>query len=75
MTAALAALCFVLGLLCFRFGRKVLMRCVRLVLSGAGLILCSILGIPLGFNLITLGVVFFLGVPGLLALIAIHALI
>jgi len=75
MTAAIAAGCLLGFLLCFRLGRKILLRVVWLILSGVGLALCPLVGIPIGLNVVTLSVVFFLGVPGLLALIAVYALI
>ena len=75
MTAVIAAVCLLVVLLCFRFGRRLLMGGLRLILSGVGLALCSLVGIPLGMNLFSLCVVFFLGVPGLLSLIAVYALI
>jgi len=70
MAIGLAILCGFGVLVCFRFGRKILKLGLRLILSCVALALC-----PMGFNPITLGVVFLLGLPGLLSLLAIYTFI
>ena len=70
MAIGLAILCSCGVLVCFRFGRKLLKLCLRLILSCVALALC-----PMGLNPVTLGVVFLLGIPGFLSLLAVYALI
>lgn len=70
MAAVLAILCVFAVLLCFRSGRKLLKLGLRLILSCATLALC-----PIGLNPVTLAVVFLLGIPGFLSLLAVYTLI
>ena len=68
----LASFVFLIAFLsCFRPIRTAL----RPFFAVLGLIMCNVIGIPLGINLFTIAFVTILGIPGICTLLAIYALV